>query len=186
MNTHTVRKMTIETVPLDLLGVQLIKLKTFTDQRGSFKECYKKPLYTKKGISCDFVQDNHSLSKKGVIRGMHFQRGQAKLLTLLMGVIFDVFVDIRPDSPTFGKWRGVLLDAEKSEQLFIPEGYAHGFAALSDAHLFYKVSALYDPQAEMTLRYDDPEVGITWPFAQGILSERDQNALTLQELRVLL
>jgi dTDP-4-dehydrorhamnose 3,5-epimerase len=169
---------------LELSGVQLIQLKNHVDGRGSFKECYKKPLYIERGITCEFVQDNHSFSKNGVIRGMHFQPGQAKLLMVISGVIFDVFVDVRPDSPTFGKWEGVLLDAEKSEQLFIPDGYAHGFAVLSEtAHVFYKVSALYDPTREMTLSYNDPEVGIEWPFTHPILSEKDLHAPTLEQLR---
>lgn len=169
---------------LQLSGVQLIQLKNFIDSRGSFRECYKKPLYVERGITCDFVQDNHSFSKKGVIRGMHFQPGQAKLLTVISGKILDVYVDVRPDSPTFGKWEAVVLDAEKSEQLFIPDGYAHGFAVLSEsAHLFYKVSALYDPASEMTLCYNDPEVGIQWPFEKPILSEKDRHAPTLEQLR---
>lgn len=165
-------------------GVQIIQLKNFPDNRGSFRECYKKPLYLERGINCEFVQDNHSFSKKDVIRGMHFQGGQAKLLTVISGVIFDVFVDIRPGSPTYGKWQGVLLDAEESTQLFLPGGFAHGFAVLSEeAHLFYKVSEIYNPQEERTLRYDDPTVGIEWPIANPIISERDQNAMSLKDMK---
>lgn len=178
--------MTIETVRFALEGIQLLKLKNFKDNRGSFKECYKKPLYIEKGICCEFMQDNLSFSKKGVIRGMHFQRGQAKLIFVVTGVIFDVFVDLRPHAKTFGKWQSVVLDAEKSEQLFIPDGYAHGFAALSDAYVSYKVSIPYDPKNEITLRYDDPEVNILWPFAPALLSERDQTGHSLQHVKTLL
>ncbi len=178
--------MTLETIQFDLEGIQLLKLNSFKDKRGSFKECYKKSLYIEKGICCEFPQDNHSFSKKGVIRGLHFQKAQAKLITVLMGVIFDVFVDLRPHSKTFGKWKGILLDAEKSEQLFIPDGYAHGFAVLSDAHVFYKVSTPYNPQDEITLCYDDPVVNIAWPFASAILSEKDQNAHSFEYIKKLL
>lgn len=166
-------------------GIQLIQLKNFPDNRGSFRECYKKPLYIERGITAEFVQDNHSVSKKGVIRGMHFQGNQAKLLTVIVGTILDVFVDLRPGSETFGKWQGILLDAEKSEQLYLPGGFAHGFAVLSEtAHLFYKVSEIYNPQEERTLRYDDPEVGIEWPILDPIVSDRDRAAPSLKELNL--
>jgi dTDP-4-dehydrorhamnose 3,5-epimerase len=166
-------------------GVQLIPLRRFDDPRGHFRECYKKPLYEERGIVCPFVQDNHSFSKKGVIRGMHIQKGQAKLITVMSGSIFDVFVDLRKDAPTFGKWQGIVLDAEESAQLFIPEGFAHGFAVLSDtAHVFYKVSAVYDPSIEKVLCFNDPEVGIQWPIQSPVLSERDAKGLSLEEMKL--
>ena len=167
-----------------LLGVKLIRLKTFCDERGFFSEIYRKPLYEENGIAVDFVQDNISCSMKGTIRGMHFQSspGQAKLITVIVGTIYDVFVDIRTGSPTFGKWGARELDASANEQLFIPVGFAHGFAVLSDiAHVMYKVSSVFDSETEKTFRHDDPQVGIEWPFENPILSERDLNAPLLKE-----
>lgn len=169
---------------LSLPGVKFIRPKIFCDDRGFFRETFHKPLYSQAGIDCDFVQDNHSFSKKGTIRGMHFQRspGQAKLVTVMEGKIFDVFVDIRPDSPTFGKWDGVFLDAALGEQIFIPVGFAHGFCVVSDhAHVSYKVSSIYDPSEERTFRFDDPFVGIQWPIESPLLSDRDRYGPLLSE-----
>lgn len=162
--------------------VKKIPLKVYRDERGFFTETYHQPRYFEKEIP-DFVQDNHSFSVKDTIRGMHFQSGlgQAKLITVVLGTIFDVFVDIRPSSKTFGKWGSYLLDAGMHEQLFIPEGFAHGFAALSDTHVIYKVSTVFDPNKEKNFRYDDPEVGIVWPIDCPILSERDRFAPNLHE-----
>lgn len=177
-------KKILEIIPLSLEGPKKIRPQVFKDGRGFFWECYRKPLYHAHGIEENFIQDNHSFSKKGAIRGMHFQKapGQAKLLTVIMGRIFDVVVDIRPQSPTFGKWEGVYLDGETHEQLFIPVGFAHGFCVVSEeAHILYKVSSLYDAQAERTFRYDDPSVGIKWPIASPLLSERDRTAPMLKE-----
>lgn len=150
-----------------------------------FKETYKKSLYEEVGILCDFVQDNHSFSKQNTLRGMHFQQtpGQAKLVSVISGTIFDVIVDIRKDSPSFGKWEGIYLDGEKGEQLFIPIGFAHGFCVVSDsAHVVYKVSHPYDPAEEKTFRFDDPFVGVTWPTSCPILSKRDHTSPYLKEL----
>lgn len=169
---------------LTLEGLRLIRPKVFEDERGFFLESFREPLYQAQGITCSFVQDNHSYSKKGTIRGMHFQRapGQAKLIRVGVGRIYDVVVDIRPNSPTFGKWEGVYLDGEKHEQLFIPVGFAHGFCVVSDeAHVFYKVSTLYDTNEEMTFRFDDPDVAIEWPEPSPIVSLRDQTAPTFKE-----
>lgn len=166
----------MEIVDCTLPDVKRIRPKLFADERGFFRETYRKPLYEKWGIACDFVQDNHSFSKKGTIRGMHFQRfpGQAKLITVVSGRIFDVFVDIRKESSSFGKWAGLYLDAEEGDQLFIPPGFAHGFCVVSEsAHVCYKVSAVYDPLEERSFRFDDPAVGIRWPVAEPIVSERD-------------
>jgi dTDP-4-dehydrorhamnose 3,5-epimerase len=158
-----------------LEGIKLIQLKTFSDERGFFTELYRQG-------DVSFVQDNLSFSKKGVIRGMHFQStpGQAKLITVISGKIYDVFVDIRPDSETFGKWEGVELI--QGQQLLIPVGFAHGFAALDDVHLLYKMSSFYHPETEKGFRYDDPAVGIKWPFEDPILSERDRNASNFEEI----
>lgn len=170
---------------LALPGVRIIKVKSFIDNRGFFRETFHKPLYAEKGISCEFVQDNHSFSVQGTIRGMHFQRypGQAKLVGVVQGSIYDVVVDIRTDSPTYKQWLGVRLEAEAGEQLFVPVGYAHGFYVLSEsAHVCYKVSAVYDPQEEKGFRYNDPTVGIVWPNGLHILSERDKNSPLLDEV----
>ncbi|MBI2811700.1 MAG: dTDP-4-dehydrorhamnose 3,5-epimerase [Candidatus Melainabacteria bacterium] len=170
---------------LSLPGVKLIRPKVFFDERGFFREMFRKPLYLQNGIDCEFVQDNHSFSKQGTIRGMHFQRapGQSKLVTVMQGKIFDVFVDIRKNSPTFGKWEGVYLDAEHGDQLFIPAGYAHGFCVVSETvHLVYKVSSIFDPAEEFTFRFDDPSVGIQWPVEAAVISDRDRIAPLLNEV----
>jgi dTDP-4-dehydrorhamnose 3,5-epimerase len=174
----------METEDLFLAGLKRIKSKVFYDERGFFKESYRKPAYEKKGILCEFIQDNHSFSKKGTIRGMHFQRspGQAKLISVIEGKIYDVAVDIRPGSSTFGKWEGVYLESEDHTQLFIPAGFAHGFCVVSDrAHVLYKVSSLFDPAEEKGFRFDDPEVGIEWPVENPILSPKDLIAPSLRE-----
>ena len=164
---------------LSLKGLKIITLDAYKDERGFFKESYRRPLYEKNGITCDFLQDNHSFSKKQTIRGMHFQShpGQDKLISVLHGKIFDVVVDIRPDSATFGKWEGIILDAEAHQQLFVPVGFAHGFCVLSDgAHVVYKVSSLFDPTTEKGFRFDDPDLLIDWPFNDPIVSERDKTS----------
>jgi dTDP-4-dehydrorhamnose 3,5-epimerase len=174
----------VEVKDLSLPGVKWIRPKIFSDDRGFFRETFRKPLYHQAGIDCDFVQDNHSFSKRGTVRGMHFQRspGQAKLVTVMQGKIFDVFVDIRRNSPTFGKWDGCYLDAALSEQIFIPVGFAHGFCVVSDeAHVCYKVSNLYDPAEERNFRFDDPFVAIEWPIETPLLSERDRKSPFLKE-----
>jgi len=161
--------------------VKKITLKTFSDERGFFRETFRDSR-----LFSTFVQDNHSFSKKNVIRGMHFQcsPGQAKLVTPVQGVIFDVVVDIRKNSLTFGKWEGVYLDAALGDQLFIPVGFAHGFCVLSEegAHVCYKVSSFYDSHEEKTFRYDDPRVGIKWPCSTPLLSERDRLAPLLEDV----
>ena len=177
--------MEIKTLELSLEGLKLLISKPNEDTRGFFWECYREPLYKELGITETFLQDNHSFSKRGTLRGMHFQRrpGQAKLISVLEGEIFDVAVDIRPHSPTFGKWQGVTLSPGK--QLFIPIGFAHGFCAMSDkVHVTYKVSSIYDPQEETGFSPLDPEVGIQWPNIDGgyLLSPRDEKASTFQEV----
>lgn len=173
----------VEIINLSLPGLKLIKLSILEDARGSFQENYQKNRYVGEGIGCDFLQDNLSFSKKDVIRGMHFQSdpGQAKLVSVVQGKIFDVAVDIRLGSPTFRQWEGVYL--EKDLQLFVPVGFAHGFCVVSEeAHVLYKVSSLYHPDTEKTFRFDDPQVKIEWPTNQPLISQRDQNAPYFQEI----
>jgi dTDP-4-dehydrorhamnose 3,5-epimerase len=175
----------MEVIDLRLQGLKLIKPKVFKDSRGFFLESFKQSTYEKAHIVCSFVQDNHSFSQQGCIRGMHFQTfpGQAKLIRVAMGKIYDVAVDIRPNSPTYGEWEAVLLDDELHHQLFIPVGFAHGFCVLSSgAHVLYKVSTPYDDKFEKGFRWDDPSVKIEWPIENPILSERDQQAPFLHEI----
>jgi dTDP-4-dehydrorhamnose 3,5-epimerase len=166
----------MEVIDLRLNGLKLIKPKVFKDSRGFFLESFKQPTYENHGIAEVFQQDNHSFSQKGCIRGMHFQSipGQAKLVRVAVGKIYDVAVDIRPQSPTFGQWEAVLLDDQEHHQFYIPVGFAHGFCVLSDeAHVMYKVSTPYDPKHEKGFRWDDPQIKIEWPIEQPIVSERD-------------
>ena len=159
---------------LRLPGLILITPEVHRDERGFFLEACAAGLPEILGTS--FVQDNLSYSKKGVIRGMHYQAGagQAKLVRAVTGKIYDVAVDIREDSPKYGEWEGVHLDDEKCQMLFIPAGFAHGFCVLSEgAHVLYKVSTPYSAEAERGLCYDDPSLGITWPIKDPILSRRD-------------
>lgn len=166
-------------------GIKKIQCGKLFDERGFFRETFRKTRYKELGIDDDFVQDNHSFSKYGTIRGMHFQRfpGQAKLITIVHGKIYDVVVDIRPTSPTFGKWEGIYLDAGQGDQLYIPIGFAHGFCVVSeDAHVCYKVSSIYDPAEEKSIRYDDPFVGIVWPIECPFISEKDRLAPSFKEI----
>lgn len=176
----------METQKLDLQGVVVITPKVFEDERGFFFESHQEERYRSLGVECPFVQDNHSYSKEGTIRGMHFQSepGQAKLVRVAVGKIYDVVVDIRPDSPTFGKWAGVYLDDKSHNQIFIPVGFAHGFCVVSpEAHVLYKTSSPYNPATEKGFRFDDPEVGIEWPVKEPIVSDRDKESPYFYELR---
>lgn len=166
-------------IELKLAGLKLLEPRVFRDARGFFLESYNQERYAAAGIDCTFVQDNHSRSVQGTLRGLHYQAqpGQAKLLRVSSGRIFDVAVDIRPDSPTFGQWEGVYLDAEEHRQIFVPIGFAHGFCVVSEtAEVLYKVSSLYDAAHECTLAWDDPELNVAWPVAAPVLSARDQSA----------
>lgn len=179
----------MEVIDLRLNGLKLIKPKVFRDSRGFFVETFQQGPYETLGIDCSFMQDNHSCSQKGCVRGLHFQSypGQAKLVRAAIGKIFDVAVDIRLDSPTFGQWEGVILDDVLHEQLFIPVGFAHGFCVLSDtAHVMYKVSTPYDARFEKGFRWNDPKVGIEWPVDEPVLSERDEKAPYFVEIESLL
>lgn len=167
--------------------VILVKPKVFGDNRGFFMESYKKSEFVANGINVDFNQDNHSKSTKGVLRGLHYQKspyGQAKLVRCSKGRIYDVAVDIRPDSKTFGQYVKVELSEENKNMLFIPEGFAHGFVVLSDeAELLYKASGEYAPQADCGIRWNDKTIGIDWEIDfEPILSEKDKNQPFLNEL----
>jgi dTDP-4-dehydrorhamnose 3,5-epimerase len=174
----------MEIKKLRLDGLLLLKPQVFKDPRGYFIETFQEGVYKDLGIK-PFPQDNHSHSKKGCIRGMHFQTipGQAKLMRAAVGKIYDVVVDIRPGSPTFGEWEAVILDDEQHEQLYIPVGFAHGFCVLSEeAHVMYKVSSPYQPAYEKGFRWNDPDVNITWPIESPIVSDRDQNCPFFKDL----
>jgi dTDP-4-dehydrorhamnose 3,5-epimerase len=166
-------------------GVLIIEPKVFRDSRGFFMETYHQNRYRESEINRSFVQDNLSFSVKGTLRGLHFQvkRPQAKLVQVISGEIFDVAVDIRPSSPTFGKWIGVYLSDQNSRQVFIPEGFAHGFCVLSEtAHFLYKCSDFYAPEDEGGILWSDPEIGIDWPVAAPIISDKDKRYPRLSEL----
>jgi dTDP-4-dehydrorhamnose 3,5-epimerase len=176
----------MEMIDLRLKGLKLIKPKIFRDERGFFLETFQKSEYEKMSLLDLFQQDNHSFSCQDCIRGMHFQSvpGQAKLIRTAVGKIFDVAVDIRKHSPTYGQWEGVILDDQDHCQLFIPVGFAHGFCVLSkEAHVLYKVTAPYDPKYERGFRWDDPDINIQWPVKNPILSEKDRQAPMLKEIR---
>lgn len=171
--------------PLPLDGPLLLTPKVHADGRGFFLETYRADRHGAAGVTDTFVQDNHSRSSRGTLRGMHFQRtpGQAKLVRVASGKIWDVVVDIRPSSPTYGRWHAVELDADTHRQLYVPIGFAHGFCVLSDvADVVYKVSSLYDPATEAGFAWNDPEVGIPWPVDAPTLSPRDQAAKPLREV----
>lgn len=173
-----------------LSGTVIIEPKVFGDDRGFFMETHKRSEFAANGINADFVQDNHSLSEKGVLRGLHYQMrpfAQGKLVRCISGAVYDVAVDIRKNSPDFGKWAGCELSAENKRMLWIPEGFAHGFLTLSDtAEVAYKVSgAEYNAEAEASIIWNDPEIGIKWPFTQGIkLAPKDADAPLLKDARV--
>lgn len=155
------------------------------DERGFFMETFRADTWGAEGVPSDFVQDNHSRSKRGTVRGIHFQTrpGQGKLVRVARGSVLDVVVDLRRGSPTFGEWEAVELDDEGGHQLFIPIGFGHGFCVLSDvADFVYKVTSYFDPATESGFRYDDPDVGIEWPDLELLYSERDRTAPRLAEI----
>jgi dTDP-4-dehydrorhamnose 3,5-epimerase len=160
-----------------LPGLLLIEIHGFADKRGIFMETYKASEFKANGISESFVQDNHSYSKYGVLRGLHFQRppfAQGKLVGVVVGTVWDVAVDLRRDSPFYGKWHGVTLSETNHFMLYVPPGFAHGFVTLSEeAHLLYKCTAEYDRGSESGIRWNDPEIGIEWPLRDVTISERD-------------
>jgi len=171
----------------ELDGLIIIEPAFFEDDRGFFMEAWHHSKYKEAGVPAQFVQDNISLSKFGVLRGLHFQSPgeQGKLVSVLKGEVFDVAVDIRVDSPTYKKWVGVNLSESNRKQLWIPPGFAHGFTALSDDALFlYKCSEYYNRQYEHTLRWDDPDIGIDWPGTKHIMSEKDAAAPYFRDLTI--
>jgi len=167
--------------------VLIFKPKVFGDQRGFFLESFRSDVFAKTGIPGPFVQDNHSGSQQGTLRGLHYQirQGQGKLVRVVVGKIFDVAVDIRRSSPNFGRWVGTYISAENKQQLWIPVGFAHGFYVISDwAELLYKTTDYYAPEWERSLMWNDPKLGIEWPLIAGkppVLSERDSKGKLLSE-----
>jgi dTDP-4-dehydrorhamnose 3,5-epimerase len=177
MKTHLIL------TPLD--GLVVVEIYYFQDERGFFIESWHKRDFAAAGLDLEFVQEGHSRSGQGVLRGLHYQDVTApmgKLLRCTVGRIFDVAVDLRGSSPTFGKWFGIELSADNKKQIYVPVGFAHGFATLSDvAEVQYKQTGFYTPPSEGTLAWNDPDVGIQWPITNPTLSKRDQNGMSLKE-----
>ncbi len=172
----------------DIEGVYIIEPKCFGDDRGYFMETYQKDEFDKAGLSYNFVQSNQSKSHKGVLRGLHFQtrKPQAKLVRVVEGEVYDVAVDLRKDSPTYGKYVGVVLSSENHKMFMIPKGFAHGFVVLSDTAIFeYQVDDVYDPGHEGGIMWNDPDINIKWPyFGELDLSEKDKHHPSLKESKV--
>jgi dTDP-4-dehydrorhamnose 3,5-epimerase len=173
----------VETVPTRLEGPILLQPKIFRDERGFFLETYRQTILAELGIDEEFVQDNHSRSTKGIVRGMHFQPGMAKLIRCPRGEIVDVLVDIRKGSPAFGEWEAFTLNDDNLRQLYCPDGFAHGFCVTSEiADVVYKCSTYYDPAAESGISYKDPAIGIEWPEIDLFPSDRDAGAPLLADV----
>jgi len=169
----------------EIPGALIVEPKIHGDQRGFFTESYNQLRYQQAGIEPVFVQDNLSYSQGGVLRGLHFQNPnpQGKLVQVLTGAVFDVVVDIRHGSPAFGRWVGVELSDRNKQQFYIPPGCAHGFCVLSDAALFaYKCTALYSPEGDGSIAWDDPDIGVKWPVSQPVLSSKDKQAPRLRDI----
>ena len=175
-------------IATEIPGAIIIEPTVFGDSRGYFMETYQAEEFAAAGIPGPFVQDNQSKSTRGVLRGLHFQKEhtQGKLVRVVSGEVFDVAVDLRPDSPTYGKWEGAVLSAENRRQFFVPRGFAHGFLVLSDiAEFCYKCDDVYHPNDEGGLMWNDPEIGIEWPISEGmelVLSEKDKAHPGLKDL----
>jgi dTDP-4-dehydrorhamnose 3,5-epimerase len=166
-------------------GVVLIEPEVHGDERGFLVETFRDDGWRELGVEVEFVQENHSRSGRGILRGLHFQTrpGQGKLVRCLRGRIWDVAVDLRRDSPTYRRWEGYELDDERHRQLFVPAGFGHGFCVLSEqADVAYKLSSYYDPATEAGIAWDDPAVGVEWPISEPVLSERDRTAPRLAEI----
>jgi dTDP-4-dehydrorhamnose 3,5-epimerase len=178
------------TSPTAIPDVLLIQPAVHADERGFFIETYQKAKFMAAGIAFDFVQDNHSRSKKGTLRGLHYQiqRAQGKLVRVILGEVFDVAVDLRKSSKYFGQWVGFHLSAENKLQLWIPPGFAHGFLTLSEwAEFIYKTTDYYSPMDERTIKWNDPDIGIEWPIPEGITilqSDKDRNGIPLASAEV--
>jgi len=174
----------MEVIPQAIPEVLLIKPQVFGDERGFFKETFHAERYAQAGMP-PFVQDNLSRSRHGTLRGMHLQNpyGQGKLVSVVEGEVYDVAIDVRVGSPTFGKWVGVTLSASNHHQLYVPPGFAHGFCVTSEVALFsYKCTDLYHPECEVGVAYDDPALGITWPVAAPLVSGKDKANLPLAQI----
>lgn len=172
-------------VETTLPGVVIIEPDVFGDARGYFQETWNRARYSAIGLDVDFVQDNLSFSRRGILRGLHYQNplAQGKLVSVLMGEVFDVAVDIRHGSPTFGRWMGVTLSAENKRQFYVPPGFAHGFCVTSETALFaYKCTEFYNPQYERSILWNDPDLGIDWPLSEPLLSEKDRRASRLKDI----
>ncbi len=173
--------------PTAIPDVLRLRPEVFEDDRGFFMETYRRSAYRQAGIEADFVQDNHAGSRRGVLRGLHYQirHAQGKLVRVVVGSVFDVAVDLRRSSPTFGQWVGLTLTAESREQLWIPPGFAHGYYVLSEwAEVLYKTTDYYAPAWERTLAWNDPDLGIAWPIPAGeqpLVSAKDARGLPLRE-----
>ena len=176
----------MKAVHLGLDGLMVIEPVVHGDDRGHFFESYRTDKLAALGIEEAFVQDNQSCSRRNVLRGLHAQKNnpQGKLVRVVLGHVWDVAVDLRPDSPTFGRWEGIDLSADNKLSLWVPPGFAHGFCVLSEvAELTYKCTALYDPADEMGIRWDDPDLAIDWPVDEPILSQKDLELPSLAEVR---
>lgn len=174
--------------PGPITGSWLLTPKVHADSRGQFFESFQKNLFSEKtGLSVDFIQDNEVVSQHGVVRGLHLQNdpyGQAKLIRVVQGSIYDVAVDLRADSSSYGEWFGVMLSADNQTQLFLPKGFAHGYSVMSESAIVqYKVDAPYSPQAEYGIRFDDPDLSIDWQVDNPILSEKDQKLPFLKDIK---
>lgn len=172
-------------IDLEIPGLKLIEPKVFGDHRGFFYETYSARRYKEAGIATDFVQDNLSFSKRGILRGLHFQNphSQGKLVSVFRGEVFDVAVDLRLNSPTYGKWHSIILNEENKRQFWIPSGFAHGFCVTSEEALFcYKCDAYYSPQDEITLQWNDSDLSIPWPIESPLLSSKDQSGIAFRQI----
>ncbi len=173
----------------DIEGAMIVDCKSYGDDRGAFMETYKRQDFIAGGITAEFVQDNQSSSVQGVLRGLHFQleHPQAKLVRVVEGSVFDVAVDLRPESPTYGKWVGVTLTGDNHRQFFVPRGFAHGFYVLSERAVFaYKCDDVYHPGDEGGISWDDPDLGVEWPLLEGveiILSEKDRHHPAFKDIQ---
>lgn len=175
----------VEVTKTPLAGVVIVKNRAFEDPRGFFMETYNQQHFKSAGLPSEFVQDNHSRSSRGVLRGLHYQypQWQGKLVRVVSGSIFDVAVDIRSDSRTFGQWYGIELNEDNRLQLYIPPGFAHGFVTLSEqADLVYKCTSLYKPDDDACIAWNDPDIGIDWPINDPLVSEKDAAAPRLSEI----
>lgn len=178
----------MQTVNTKIPDVLLLRPQVFSDTRGFFFESYNQKVFTDLGIRHSFVQDNHSRSQRNVLRGLHYQirQPQGKLVRVILGEVFDVAVDLRRQSPTFGQWMGAVLSAENKEMLWVPPGFAHGFLVLSDwAEFIYKTTDFYAPQFERTIRWNDPDLAIAWPISiEPQLSPKDMQGASFREAEV--